>query len=154
MCSMVRIWPQCWQVVGGPRDKIWDFVALVWPIRSYYNFFSSCQVLAFRAELSRNPRCVDIQRKSLLSAAENFHHLIQLWYVSEQNFLLIFTLIGIIEIFSICNFACKSTCAGHLQNTGFLSDVLLNVFISLDLDMKVSKKETKLSRNIIFVAIQ
>ena len=31
---MVRVWPQCWQVVGGPRDKIWDFVALVWPIRS------------------------------------------------------------------------------------------------------------------------
>ena len=30
---MVRVWPQCWQVVGGPRDKIWDFVALVWPSR-------------------------------------------------------------------------------------------------------------------------
>ena len=28
------VWPQCWQAVGGPRDKIWDFVALVWPIRS------------------------------------------------------------------------------------------------------------------------
>ena len=26
--------PQCWQIVDGPRDKIWDFVALVWPIRS------------------------------------------------------------------------------------------------------------------------
>ena len=34
MCSMVRVWPQCWEVVGGPRDNIWDFVALVWPIRS------------------------------------------------------------------------------------------------------------------------
>ena len=34
MCSFVRVRPQCWQAVGGPRDKIWDFVALVWPIRS------------------------------------------------------------------------------------------------------------------------
>ena len=34
MCSIVRVWPQCWQAVGGPRDMIWDFVALVWPIRS------------------------------------------------------------------------------------------------------------------------
>ena len=34
MCLMVRVWPQCWQAVGGPRDKIWDFVALVWPIRN------------------------------------------------------------------------------------------------------------------------
>ena len=34
MCSIVRGWPQCWQAVGGPRDKMWDFVALVWPIRS------------------------------------------------------------------------------------------------------------------------
>ena len=25
---------QWWQPVGGPRDKIWDLVALVWPIRS------------------------------------------------------------------------------------------------------------------------
>ena len=33
MCSMVRVWPQLWQAGGGPRDKIWDFVALVWPIR-------------------------------------------------------------------------------------------------------------------------
>ena len=31
---MVRVWPQCWQVVGSPRDKIWDFVAFVWPILS------------------------------------------------------------------------------------------------------------------------
>ena len=31
---MVRVWPQCWQAVGGPRDKIWDFVTLVWPIQS------------------------------------------------------------------------------------------------------------------------
>ena len=34
MCSIVRVWPQCWQAVGGPRDKIWDFVALVCRIRS------------------------------------------------------------------------------------------------------------------------
>ena len=34
MCSIVRVWPQCWEAVCGPRDKIWDFVALVWPIRS------------------------------------------------------------------------------------------------------------------------
>ena len=31
---MVSVWPQWWQPVGGPRDKIWDLVALVWPIRS------------------------------------------------------------------------------------------------------------------------
>ena len=36
MCLMVRVWwPQCLQFVGGPRDKIWDFVALVWPILSW-----------------------------------------------------------------------------------------------------------------------
>ena len=28
MCSIVRVCPQCWQAVGGPRDNlIWDFVA-------------------------------------------------------------------------------------------------------------------------------
>ena len=32
--SMVSVWPQWWQPVGGPRDRIWDLVALVWPIRS------------------------------------------------------------------------------------------------------------------------
>ena len=32
--SMVSVWPQWWQPVGSPRDKIWDLVALVWPIRS------------------------------------------------------------------------------------------------------------------------
>ena len=31
---MVRVWPQCWQVVRDPRDKIWDLLALVWPIRT------------------------------------------------------------------------------------------------------------------------
>ena len=31
---MVSVWPQWWHPVGGPRDKIWDLVALVWPIRS------------------------------------------------------------------------------------------------------------------------
>ena len=25
--SMVSVWPQWWQPVGGPRDKIWDLVA-------------------------------------------------------------------------------------------------------------------------------
>ena len=33
--SMVSVWPQLWQTVGCPRDKIWDFVALVWPVRSW-----------------------------------------------------------------------------------------------------------------------
>ena len=32
--QMVSVLPQWWQPVGGPRDKIWDLVALVWPIRS------------------------------------------------------------------------------------------------------------------------
>ena len=31
---MVSVWPQWWQAVGGPRGKIWDLVAFVWPIRS------------------------------------------------------------------------------------------------------------------------
>ena len=31
---MVRVWPQCWKAVVGPRDNILDFVAFVWPIRS------------------------------------------------------------------------------------------------------------------------
>ena len=34
MYSIVRVWPQCWQPVGGPWDRVWDFVALVWPIWS------------------------------------------------------------------------------------------------------------------------
>ena len=25
---MVRVWPHCWQAVGGHQDKIWDFVVL------------------------------------------------------------------------------------------------------------------------------
>ena len=29
---MISVWPQWWQTVGGPLDKIW--VAFVWPIRS------------------------------------------------------------------------------------------------------------------------
>ena len=29
--SMVSVWPQWWQAVGGLRDKICDFAALVWP---------------------------------------------------------------------------------------------------------------------------
>ena len=32
--SIVSVWPQWWQPVGGPRDKLWDMVALAWPIRS------------------------------------------------------------------------------------------------------------------------
>ena len=31
---MVSVSPQWWQPVGGSRDKTWDLVALVWPIRS------------------------------------------------------------------------------------------------------------------------
>ena len=31
---MARVRPQCWPVVGGPRDKIWDIVPVEWPIRS------------------------------------------------------------------------------------------------------------------------
>ena len=31
---MLSVWPQWWHVVGGPRDKVWDFVTFVWPIRS------------------------------------------------------------------------------------------------------------------------
>ena len=41
---MVRVWPQCWQAVGGPRDKMCDFVALVWPIRSLVITTSSALV--------------------------------------------------------------------------------------------------------------
>ena len=32
--SMIRVWPQCCQAVASSRDKMCDFVALVWPIRS------------------------------------------------------------------------------------------------------------------------
>ena len=40
---MVSVWPQWWQPVGGPRDKIWDLVALVWPNSKSgdYHLFSS-----------------------------------------------------------------------------------------------------------------
>ena len=31
---MVRVWPQWWQAVGGPLDKMRDFGALVWLIPS------------------------------------------------------------------------------------------------------------------------
>ena len=31
---MVSVSPRWWQPVGGPRDRIWDLVALVWPIWS------------------------------------------------------------------------------------------------------------------------
>ena len=59
--SMVSVWPQWWQPVGGPRDKIWDLVArardepaatplapardlvaLVWPIRSRVIIILKC----------------------------------------------------------------------------------------------------------------
>ena len=32
--SMLSVWPQWWQAVGGIREKICDFVSFVWPIRS------------------------------------------------------------------------------------------------------------------------
>ena len=41
---MVSVWPQWWQPVGGPRDKIWDLMALVWPIRSWVITTSSALV--------------------------------------------------------------------------------------------------------------
>ena len=44
MCAMVRVWPQCWQEFGGPRDKMCDFVALVWPIQSLVITTSSALV--------------------------------------------------------------------------------------------------------------
>ena len=31
---MVSVWPQWRKPVGSPRDRIWDLVTLVWPIRS------------------------------------------------------------------------------------------------------------------------
>ena len=43
-CSMFSVWPQWWQTVGGPRDRIWDLVAFVWPIRSLVITNSSAQV--------------------------------------------------------------------------------------------------------------
>ena len=42
--SMVSVWPQWWQPVGGPWDRIWDLVALVWPIRSQVITTSSALV--------------------------------------------------------------------------------------------------------------
>ena len=48
---MVTVWPKCWQAVGGPRDKIWDFVAFVWPIRSRVITTSSALV-RYRTEIS------------------------------------------------------------------------------------------------------
>ena len=41
---MVRVWPQCGQAVGGPRDKIWDFVLLLWTLRSRFITTSSALV--------------------------------------------------------------------------------------------------------------
>ena len=42
--SMVSVWPQWWQAVGYPRDKIWDLVAFVWPFRSWVIKTSSALV--------------------------------------------------------------------------------------------------------------
>ena len=44
---MIRVWPRCWQFVGGPWDKRWDFVAVVWPKSGYCNFLSFRQVRNF-----------------------------------------------------------------------------------------------------------
>ena len=43
-CSMIRVWPQYWQVFCGPWLKIWDFVALVWPFRSRFIITSTALV--------------------------------------------------------------------------------------------------------------
>ena len=58
---MLSVWPQWWQAVGGPRNKIWALVALEWPIRSRvitssalvkcWNFFSGVSV-CFKTEIS------------------------------------------------------------------------------------------------------
>ena len=41
---MLSVWSHWWQEVGGPQDKIWDLVALVWPIRSLVITTSSALV--------------------------------------------------------------------------------------------------------------
>ena len=46
--SIVSFWPQLWQAVAGPRDKIWDLVALVWPIRSMVITTSSALVKCWK----------------------------------------------------------------------------------------------------------
>ena len=59
----LSVWPQWWQAVGGPRDKKWHLVALVWPIWSCmittswplvkcWNFFWLPQSRFHEAEIS------------------------------------------------------------------------------------------------------
>ena len=45
--SMVSVWPQWCQVVGGPLDKIWALVAFVWPSRSRVITTSSALVMCW-----------------------------------------------------------------------------------------------------------
>ena len=45
VCAQLSVWPQCWQAVGGPWDKIWDFVTLEWPICSRVITTSSALVM-------------------------------------------------------------------------------------------------------------
>ena len=43
---MVSVWPQWWQTVGGPRDKIWDFVqpcSAQWRVLRGLESMVSCQ---------------------------------------------------------------------------------------------------------------
>ena len=49
---MVSVWPQWWQPVSGPRDKIWDLVALVWPIRSRAITTSSALVRCWNSSVA------------------------------------------------------------------------------------------------------
>ena len=66
MCSIVGVWSQCWQAVGGPRDKIWDFVALVWPIRSRVITTSSALVRCWNL-------LGDLRRYRSLPCIDTFH---------------------------------------------------------------------------------
>ena len=63
---MVSVCPQWWQPVGGPRDKIWNLVALVWPIRSRVITTSSAlvrcwnflAVTCFGLKINELPSCI------------------------------------------------------------------------------------------------
>ena len=70
MCSIVRVWPKCWQAVGGPRDKICDFVALVWPIRSRVITTSSALV---RCRNLLSGPSVDFRRYRSLPCTDTSH---------------------------------------------------------------------------------
>ena len=57
MCSIVRVWPQCWKAVGGPRDKILDFLALVWLIRSRSRVIASAETGSFTVGTATSKMC-------------------------------------------------------------------------------------------------